>query len=76
MLAIPFRRRDFDSQLVAGALAFQLALEARHEIAMALQIGKGLAAGGAVDDFAGVILQGVVERDDGVFLDGQSGYSK
>jgi hypothetical protein len=44
---------------------------------MALQIGKGLALGGAIDNFAGVILQGVVERDDGVFLDGsQGGYSK
>jgi hypothetical protein len=76
VLAIAIGRRDFHRQLVTGALSFQLALESGHEIAMPLQVGEGLAVSGAVDDFARVILQGVVERDDGVFLDAQGGYSR
>jgi hypothetical protein len=41
-----------------------------------MQIREGLTGSGAVDNSAGVILQGVVERDDGIFLDAQGGYSK
>jgi len=77
VLAVAIGGRDFDSQLVAGVLAFQLALESWHEIAMPLQVGEGLGVGRTVDDFPGIILEGVVERDDGVFLDGgQGGCSK
>jgi hypothetical protein len=40
---------------------------------MPMKVGKRLAGRGAVDDFTGIIFEGVVERDDGVFLDAHSG---
>ena len=74
-LAVTVGGRDFDRQLVAGVLAFELALESRHQVAVPVKIGKRLAPGGAVDDRTGIILQGVVEQDDRVFLDAQGGGS-
>ena len=61
---------------LAGVLAFELPLQTRDQVAVAVKIGERLTGSGAVDDLAGVILQGVVERDDGVFLDGQGGDSR
>src|SRR5947209_5012452 len=40
--AVTVRRRHFDSQFLAGALAFQLALETGNQVAVAVQIGERL----------------------------------
>jgi hypothetical protein len=58
--------------LVAGVLAFELPLQTRDQVAVAVKIGERLTGSGAVDYLASVIFQGVVERDDGVFLDAHS----
>ena len=44
-LAVTIGGRDLHIELVAFALAFQLALQARNEVAVAMDIGERLAAG-------------------------------
>src|SRR5256885_4650479 len=56
-----------------GALAGQLALQTGYEVAMAVQVREWLALGGAVDDLARVIPQGVVDADDLVLRDAHLG---
>src|SRR5438105_2892972 len=73
ILAVALGRRDRHLQLVPGTLAGQLALQTWYEVAMAVQVREWLALGGAVDDLARVIAQGVVDADDRVLRDPHPG---
>ena len=53
-------------QLFARRLAFQFALEARNEIAIAVQIGQRFGRTGLVQHLAAVVTQRVDEGDDSV----------
>src|SRR6185437_16859277 len=70
VLPVAFRGTDPDADLVAGVAARQLPLQARHDVAVAMEISEGLAGSRAVDDLARVVLQGVVNRHDAVLGDG------
>src|SRR5256885_6221984 len=48
-------------------------LQTGYEVAMAVQVREWLALGGAVDDLARVILQGVVNADDLILRDAHTG---
>ena len=74
-ITITVGRGDLHTQLVVGGFTFELALEPRDEMAMPMKIPERLLGGGAVDDGATIILQGVIERNDRVFFDGHDGDS-
>ena len=46
----------------AVLLAFERLLQARHQIAVPLNIGERFAAGGAVEHLAGIVLEGVMNQ--------------
>ena len=65
VLAVGVGRGDFHAQLVAGGLAFELALQAGNQVAVAVQIGERRALGG-VELLAFVVSECVVDEDDRV----------
>ena len=58
----------FTLELVARGFAFELALQARNQVAVAVQVGERRAVG-AVELLALVVGQRVVDQDDGVLGD-------
>jgi HAD superfamily hydrolase (TIGR01490 family) len=58
-----------DLELVAFLLAFELALEAGDQIAVAMEIEEGLAPDVRIDDLAVVVLERVGETGDAIFRD-------
>src|SRR5690348_11601908 len=60
VLAVAFRGRNPHADLVADVMTRQLPLQSRDDVAVAMQVGERLAGGGAVDDRARVVFQGVV----------------
>ena len=64
-------RRDGDVELVAGGLAVERLLEARDDVALAVQVAERRTAARGVDDGALLVAQGVIERYDAVLRDVQ-----
>src|ERR1700677_609491 len=62
-LAVALVRRERHHEGVAVLFPFQGLLQARHEIAVTLDVGEGLAAIGTVEHLAVVAFEGVVDQD-------------
>ena len=69
VLAIAVGGRNFHAQLVACGFALELTLQARNQIARAVQIGERLASRGTVECLTGVVAQRVMDQDDSVLGD-------
>jgi hypothetical protein len=67
--AVTLFRHHVDLELIAGLLAFQRLLEARDDMALAVDVSQRLATVGAVDDVALVVGQRVVEGNDVAIAD-------
>lgn len=66
MHAITFLGRHVSLELVADGSAFHLLLQARNDLATAMQISQRIATFGAVDDLPLIVGQGVMEGGNGI----------
>lgn len=64
VLAVPFRGRELDAHRIARRFAFERALEARDQVAVAMQIRERFAACGTVDRLALIVGERVVDEND------------
>lgn len=60
LLAISIGGGDSHLQFIAGSLTLKFAFETRNQVAMTLQIGKRITAGGAIEHLACVVGECVV----------------
>ncbi len=73
VFAVAVGRCHLDVQLVAHVLALQFPFQPRYQITVPLQVGEGVSGNGAVEGLAGIVLECVMNGDDGILLHGHDG---